>query len=65
MRLQKRVKISTWKKQEQKNNTVDRTKAARGKNTNITPNIKYSDNKENLNRARYGGVVKKPDRLTY
>ena len=33
--------------------------------TNITPNIKYSDNKENVIRTRYGRIAKKLDRLTY
>ena len=35
------------------------------KDTNITPNSKYSNNKENVIRTRYGRIVKKPDRLTY
>ena len=35
------------------------------KDTNITSNSKYSNDKENVIRTRYGRIVKKPDRLTY
>ena len=34
------------------------------KNTNIVPNRKYSNNKENVIRTRYGRIVKKPVRLS-
>ena len=35
------------------------------KDTNIAPNSKYSNDKENVIRTRYGRIVKKLDRLTY
>ena len=35
------------------------------KDTNIAPNSKDSNDKENVIRSRYGRIVKKPDRLTY